>query len=136
VADLLYGVTQEVKGVSRLISMKFVEEDLEELLKDSETQTSLPILPNMGSRRNNKAAGARVQIREDEMLAELRLPEIRTVELNPTPEMLVAVSLGSSKTKPQALNRLPKATDVDSKMEEETQEVSQQIEDFTNLVVT
>ena len=136
VADLLYGVTQEVKGVSRLISMKFVEEDLEELLKDSETQTSLPILPNMGSRRNNKAAGARVQIREDEMLAELRLPEIRTVELNPTPEMLVAVSLGSSKTKPQALNRLPKATDVDSKTEEETQEVSQQIEDFTNLVVT
>ncbi|MBN2144113.1 MAG: chromosome segregation protein SMC, partial [Candidatus Aureabacteria bacterium] len=33
-ADLLYGVTQEVKGISRLISMKFVDEELEAFLAD------------------------------------------------------------------------------------------------------
>jgi chromosome segregation protein len=70
IADLLYGVTQPEKGVSRIISVKFVDEDLDYLLKESRMPAGK--LPR--SKRT-------VELKEDEEMAGLELPHIRELHL-------------------------------------------------------
>lgn len=71
-SDLLYGVTQQEKGVSKIVSMKFVEEDLDHLLHEPDMQ-----------KLNKRIAREKIKIEHVDPLLNETLPEIKPVQLQP-----------------------------------------------------
>ncbi len=69
IADLLYGVTQPVKGISTFISVKFIDDNLDHLLEESPQ----PIT----STKKRKT----IMLKEDESLADLDIPKIKELRL-------------------------------------------------------
>ena len=74
-ADLLYGVTQTEKGVSRLISVKFIDDNLDHLLVEPEASNKIPKIKGI------------IQLKQDDELSQLTLPEVKQVVFDlPVPQ--------------------------------------------------
>jgi len=69
IADLLYGVTQPVKGISTFISVKFIDDNLDHLLEET--------LKPIKSTKKRKT----IMLKEDESLSDLDIPNIKELKL-------------------------------------------------------
>ncbi len=94
IADLLYGVTQPEKGISQLISVKFIDDDLDYLLKEPEVIKATK-------------KGRVIEMKEDEDLSEYVIPEIKPVRFTLPEENAASVTAVSPEQKETITEPIP-----------------------------
>lgn len=93
IADLLYGVSQIEKGVSRIISVKFIDEDLDHLLEEK------PVPQGQSKKR-------KIEIKEEDELLKTDLPRIKSVQLHSPQEL-------NTKLQGETQNPVPEQTETE-----------------------